>query len=247
MPRTLAQPHKAVALGSLGVIVSTVGFAAGAQTPERVIEHGDEISFLLYMAKDNGDEQILNGTGPGIVGTDTLINPISVGESYNQPSANILVGWDEIFDTRPGDTGTYSRIRLTIETSDGSPFITQSAIDEGFRLLRWEIGAVTNPVFDAFEDAFDFRDEVTSIPLVEASAVFFDGNAQLNALDYGFTLGIGSEWDGTDAIPNNLFTVGTDVNRIEITYDYDPTFIPVPATAAAITGLGLGLVRRRRI
>lgn len=246
MPRLMAAPPKVAVAGVAGTIVSVFGFAAAADPLEPVIMPNDDVSFLMYMAKDSGEEQVLNGTGPGLVRTDSLDMPTSVGESFNSPGADILVGWDEIFDSRPGDSGTFSRIRLNARTSNGSPFLSPTAINDGFRLMRWEIGDHSDPAFQPLADAFGFRTAVEEILFVNARVVFFDDDVQLNSLEYGFTIGVGSTWDGTDSVSDNLFTVGPDVNRIEITYDYDPTFIPAPASAALLTGMGLIGARRRR-
>lgn len=246
MPRLMATPPTVAVAGVAGTIMSVFSMTAAADPLEPVIMPNDDVSFLMYMSKDSGEEQILNGTGPGLARTDTLGTPESVGESFNSPGADILVGWDEIFDSRPGDAGTFSRVRLNARTSDGSPFISQGAAADGYRLMRWEIGDHSDPTFQPMADAFGFRSAVEEILFVNARVVFFNDDVQLNSLEYGFTLGIGSTWDGTDFVPNNLFTVGSDVNRIEITYDYDPTFIPAPASAALLTGMGLFGARRRR-
>ncbi|HED53896.1 MAG TPA: hypothetical protein ENJ00_06810 [Phycisphaerales bacterium] len=229
-----------------GSAVSLAAFSASADPLEPVMNPNDKVSFLLYMADTGGNEQILNGTGPATSTIDSLGSPTSVGTSFNMPSADILVGWDEIFDGRPGDSGIFSRTRLEITTSDGSPFISQAASDAGNDFLRWEIGAHSDPAFAADADPFGFRNTVETVTFVEATVVFFQNDVQLNLLTYGFTIGIGVQWDGTDSIPSNLFTVGTDVNRIEITYDYDPTFVPAPACLSVLAGAGLMTTRRRR-
>lgn len=232
---------------SAGFVLSATAFVASADPLEPVIAANDHASFLVFMANEVGDEQQLNGnSGPASMPRGTIGNAVSAGASFNTPAANILVGWDEIFDTRPGDVGTYSRTRFNIRTSDDSPLISQAAADNGYNFLRWEIGAHNDPADQALADPVDFRAGVDQVVFVEARAVFFNNNVQLNSIAFGFTLGVGSAWDGTDSMPGNLFSVGPDVNRIEITYDYDPTFIPAPTTASLLLGAGLLGARRRR-
>jgi len=232
---------------SAGLMMSAAAFTAGADPLEPVIAANDHASFLVFMANEVGDEQQLNGnSGPASMPRGTIGNAANAGVSFNNPSANILVGWDEIFDNRPGDAGTYSRTRFNIRTSDHSPLISQDAANDGFAFLRWEIGAHSDPTDQALADPVDFRGGVADVVFVEARAVFFNNDIQLNSIAFGFTLGVGSTWDGTDAMPGNLFSVGPDVNRIEITYDYDPTFIPAPTTASLLLGAGLLGARRRR-
>ena len=229
-----------------GSVVSLAAVSASADPLESVMNRNDKVSFLLYMTDGAGNDQILNGTQPADATIGSLDSPTSAGDSFNMPSADILIGWDELFDGRPGDVGIFSRTRFEMSTSDGSPFISQAASDAGNDFLRWEVGAHSDPAFAGDEDPFSFRSTVASVTFVEATVVFFQDDIQLNLLTYGFTIGIGDEWDGTDSIPSNLFTVGTDVNRIEITYDYDPTFVPAPACITVLAGAGLFGTRRRR-
>ena len=246
MPRSMATVPGALAL-SAGLTMSVTAFVAAADPLEPVIAPNDNASFLVFMANEVGNEQQLNGnSGPASLPRGTIGNAANAGSSFNNPAANILVGWDEIFDTRPGDAGTFSRTRFNIRTSDASPFITQAAADNGFNFLRWEIGAHNDPTDQALADPIGFRDVVDQVLFVEARAVFFNNNVQLNSIAFGFTLGIGSPWDGTDALPGNLFTVDPQVNRIEITYDYNPEFVPAPTTASLLLGAGLLGARRRR-
>ena len=246
MPRSMANVPGALAL-SAGLMMSAAAFTAGADPLEPVIAANDHASFLVFMANEVGDEQQLNGnSGPASMPRGTIGNAANAGASFNNPAANILVGWDEIFDTRPGDVGTHSRTRFNIRTSDASPFISQAAANNGYNFLRWEIGDHNDPTDQALADPIDFRDVVDQVVFVEARAVFFNNNVQLNSIAFGFTLGIGSTWDGTDALPGNLFTVDPQVNRIEITYDYNPQFVPAPTTASLLLGAGLLGARRRR-
>lgn len=247
MPRHQAKRPTVLLVSAAGFALSILACNASADPVNPVIVANDNASFLLFMADESGNEQVINGeTGPAAIQRGTIASPQNAGVSFNAPGANILAGWDEIFDNRPGDAGVFSRTRFEIKTSDGSAFISQEAADNGFNFLRWEIGAHNDPADNALADAVQFGEFVTDVVFVEARAVFFDGNIQLNSLAFGFTLGIGSTWDGTDALPGNLFTVGPDVNRIEITYDYDPDFVPAPATAGLLLAAGLMGTRRRR-
>lgn len=244
MPRLMANRSAALAVGA-GLALTV--FSAHADPVESVVAPNDNVSFLMFMANEVGDEQQLNGNaGPASIQRGTLATPANAGSSFNTPAANILVGWNEIFDTRPGDSGTFSRVRFDIKTSDGSPFVSQNAADNGYNFLRWEIGDHNDPADQPLADAIGYRDVVDDVIFVEARAVFFNGNVQLNSLAFGFTLGVGSPWDGTDALPGNLFTVDPQVNRIEVTYDYDPNFVPAPTTASLLLGAGLLGARRRR-
>ena len=107
MPRLMATPLNAAVAGVAGLAMSLTAFGASATPLEPVITPNDNVSFLMFMAKDSGEEQILNGTEPGLSQQGSLGAPTSVGASLNSPGADILVGWDEIFDTRPGDAGTF--------------------------------------------------------------------------------------------------------------------------------------------
>lgn len=247
MRRHQAKAPCALLVSIAGLALSTLAANAAADPVDPVIANGDTSSFLLFMADEGGNEQILNGaSGPASIQRGSLFAPINAGVSHNAPAANILVGWDEIFDNRPGDMGIYSRTRFEIKTSNGSPFISEAAADNGFNFLRWEIGDHNDPADAANADPISYRPFLNDVVFVEARAVFFDGNIQLNSIAFGFTLGVGSTWDGTDALPGNLFTVGPDVNRIEITYDYDPDFVPAPASAGLLIAAGLLGTRRRR-
>ncbi len=247
MPRSMANVRGALLVSAAGFAISAAAGIASADPLDPVIGAGDDVSFLIFMATDGGVEQQLNsGAGPASIQRGSLDFPEVAGTSFNTPSANILVGWDEIYDNRPGDAGVFSRVRFDISTSDGSAFINEDAANNGYNFLRWEIGDHSNPADQASADAIGFRPFVEDVVFVEARAVFFNDDVQLNSLAFGFTLGIGSTWDGTDALPGNLFNVGTDINRIEITYDYDPTFVPAPTTASLLLGAGLLGARRRR-
>lgn len=249
MPRHQAKKPCAVLVVAAGFALSSLAcpVAADPLDPLPVIGVNDASSFLLFMSDELGNEHVLNGNaGPASIQRGTIGSPVNAGASLNTPAANILVGWDEIFDSRPGFAGTYSRTRFEIKTSDASPFISQAAADNGFNYMRWELGAHNSPADAPLADAVEFGEFVSDVVFVEARAVFFNGNIQLNSMAFGFTLGIGSTWNGTDALPGNLFTVGSDVNRIEITYDYDPEFVPAPTTAGLLLGAGLLGTRRRR-
>ncbi len=156
---------------------------------------------------------------------------------------DVLVNWREFFETEPGQ-GEASRIRFDITTSSGGPLVTQSDFDAGFNFVRWEIGDHNAPADLPFADAIDFRTPVEQVILVEATAVFFTNQTVLNSVQYGFTIGGGSDWNGTDAEAGNIFTIDRAVNRIQITYDYTP--IPAPAGFVTLAGAGLLAARRRR-
>ncbi|MEL6312011.1 MAG: hypothetical protein AAFQ17_06565, partial [Pseudomonadota bacterium] len=156
---------------------------------------------------------------------------------------DMLVNWREFFETGPNQ-GDPSRIRFEITTSSGGPIVPQDDFDNGFNFVRWEIGNHNDAEDIPFADAIDFRRSVSEVILVEATAVFFQNQTVLDTRQYGFTIGAGSDWDGTDADPGNIFTIDRAVNRIQITYDYIP--IPAPGSVAVLAGAGLIAARRRR-
>ena len=207
-----------------------------------IVKANDRVSVQLKVTNGSDTTQDAFLGGPASVQIGTLDNPVTAGLS-TAGNYNINIGWDEFFDggSNPGE-GVPSRIRFDISTSNGSPFVSTQDFNSGLRFIQWEIGAHTDPADVPFADPINFRPTLTEITLVQATAVFFRGNTVQNSLAYGFTLN--PAWDGTDAIPTNIFTLDATTNRIEITYDYIP--IPAPASAATLAGLGFMTARRRR-
>ncbi|MEM1071423.1 MAG: hypothetical protein AAGB48_04150 [Planctomycetota bacterium] len=178
---------------------------------------------------------------PVSVRNGSLDNPIVAGERTTG-SFDILVGWEEFFDNANPGEGVASRIRFVIETSDGSPFLTDADAAANRNVIRWEIGDHSDPDDDLFADPIDFRPFVSDLTLLEATAVLFTDDNTENSIPFGFTLP--SDWDGTDAVLSNTFTLGPTTNRIEITYDYLP--VPTPASGLVLGSLVLGGMKRRR-
>ncbi|MEO1535230.1 MAG: hypothetical protein AAFS11_06685 [Planctomycetota bacterium] len=208
-----------------------------------VVRPNDNVSFKLFGESLNSEIELFSTNDGNPAAVQIANNGVSQNVGSGRGNFDVLVGWREFFETAPGQ-GDPSRIRFEITTSTGESFIPQSDFDSGFRFVRWEIGAHNDAGDEPFADAIDFRTPVDEIILVEATAVFFNDQTVLNSVEYGFTIGGGSGWDGTDAEAGNIFTLDRAVNRIQITYDYTP--IPAPASAVTLAGLGLAAARRRR-
>ncbi|MEO1717844.1 MAG: hypothetical protein AAFR76_12105 [Planctomycetota bacterium] len=208
-----------------------------------IVNPNDNVSFVLKGVSLSSEVDLFT-TNDG--------NPASVSINNSGASQNVgagrgnfdmLVNWREFFETGPNQ-GDPSRIRFEITTSSGGPIVPQDDFDNGFNFVRWEIGNHNDAEDIPFADAIDFRRSVSEVILVEATAVFFQNQTVLDTRQYGFTIGAGSDWDGTDADPGNIFTIDRAVNRIQITYDYIP--IPAPGSVAVLAGAGLIAARRRR-
>ena len=208
-----------------------------------LVNPNDNVSFVLKGVSLSSEVDLFT-TNDG--------NPASVSINNSGASQNVgagrgnfdmLVNWREFFETGPNQ-GDPSRIRFEITTSSGGPIVPQDDFDNGFNFVRWEIGNHNDAEDIPFADAIDFRRSVSEVILVEATAVFFQNQTVLDTRQYGFTIGAGSDWDGTDADPGNIFTIDRAVTRIQITYDYIP--IPAPGSVAVLAGAGLIAARRRR-
>jgi hypothetical protein len=252
VPERSAMPRSSIL--SLALVLTAPTAAAGPVDGDLidglVVVPNDTVSFRLFAVQDQDTERSLltaPGGGPATVrfDSDGELSPIG---SSTAGSFQILAGMREFFDNEPNDPtdGVTSRIRLTFETSDGSSFVDPRDFAEGFQFIRWEVGDHASPADAALADAIDFRAFVTQAIFVDATVVFFEDNTVLNTLQYGFTLGPGEPWNGTDAVETNIFSLDSQANRVEITYDYIPTGIPAPGGVALLTGGGLMLVRRRR-
>ncbi|MEM9663211.1 MAG: hypothetical protein AAF937_12995 [Planctomycetota bacterium] len=208
-----------------------------------IVNANDNVSFVLKGVSLSSEVDLFTTSdgNPASVNIDNSGAPQSVGEGLG--NFDMLVNWKEFFETGPNQ-GEPSRIRFEITTSSGEPIVPQDDFDNGFNFVRWEIGSHNDADDIPFADAIDFRSAVSEVILVEATAVFFQDQSVLDTRQYGFTIGAGSQWDGTDADPGNIFTIDAAVNRIQITYDYTP--IPAPATLAMLGGLGITAARRRR-
>ncbi|MEL6797683.1 MAG: hypothetical protein AAFO89_12785, partial [Planctomycetota bacterium] len=183
-----------------------------------IVNPNDNVSFVLKSVSLSSEVDLFT-TNDG--------NPASVSINNSGASQNVgagrgnfdmLVNWREFFETGPNQ-GDPSRIRFEITTSSGGPIVPQDDFDNGFNFVRWEIGSHNDTDDMPFADAIDFRRSVSEVILVEATAVFFQDQTVLDTRQYGFTIGAGSDWDGTDADPGNIFTIDRAVNRIQITYD----------------------------
>ncbi|MGP1273399.1 MAG: hypothetical protein ACTS22_08685 [Phycisphaerales bacterium] len=206
-----------------------------------IVRPNDRASFNLVVANETGQKQDAFIGDPASVPLGTLNSQITAGQS-TAGNYSIDVGWDEFFDNASPGQGVASRIRFDFATSDGSPFVSQQDFNNGFRFIQWEIGDHLDPADQAFADPITFKPTITSVTLVQATAVFFQGDIVQNSIHYGFTLN--PNWDGTDAVPGNIFTLDATTNRIEVTYDYIP--VPAPASFAMLVGAGGLAVRRRR-
>lgn len=233
------------------LIATLVGLPANADAfgttddifDREIVNPNDNVSFVLKGVSLSSEVDLFT-TNDG--------NPASVSINNSGASQNVgagrgnfdmLVNWREFFETGPNQ-GDPSRIRFEITTSSGGPIVPQDDFDNGFNFVRWEIGNHNDAEDIPFADAIDFRRSVSEVILVEATAVFFQNQTVLDTRQYGFTIGAGSDWDGTDADPGNIFTIDRAVNRIQITYDYIP--IPAPGSVAVLAGAGLIAARRRR-
>lgn len=232
---------------ALPILIVLAGTAHAEPTDgiydREIVNANDDVSFRLKGVSLSSEIDLFT-TANGNPASIQIANDGSrqnVGDGRG--NFDILVGWREFFESSPNQ-GEASRIRFEITTSSGGPIVPQSDYDAGFRFVRWEIGDHNAPADSAFADAIDFRTPVSRVVLVEATAVFFNNQTVLNSVEYGFTIGGASDWDGTDADPGNIFTIDRPVNRIQITYDYTP--IPAPAGTLALAGAGLFAARRRR-
>ncbi|MEM8758241.1 MAG: hypothetical protein AAGF47_10730 [Planctomycetota bacterium] len=223
--------------------------ATAAATPEDeifdgfIVRSNDSVSFQLSLGDALGNLNTLFDGGPSPVEVGTLDDPQSVGRITGS-TTEVNVGWDEFFDiSAPGPgLGFASQIRFDIATSNGDPFASADDFNNGFQFIQWEIGDHLDPVDQLAADPIGFRPTVTDVFLVEATAVFFEGDIVQNTINYGFTLD--PDWDGTDAVLGNIFSLTSTTNRIELTYEYTP--IPVPATLPALLGAAAFASRRRR-
>jgi hypothetical protein len=231
-------------------ILITAGLAgtASATDPDifdtEVVLPNDRVSMILRGASvNNGEIDLINTDDGNPASVQIANNGVPQNAGDGRGNFDILVNWREFFENGP-DQGEASRIRFNITTSSGDPIIPASDFDSGFNFVRWEIGDHGDAGDQPFADPIGFRPGVEEITLVEATVVFFNNQTVLNSVQYGFTIGAGSDWDGTDYNPGNIFMVDRAVNRIQITYDYTP--IPAPAGIGALAAAGLFASRRRR-
>lgn len=235
--------------------VCIVALAAGTSAADPdgifdgfVVPQNDSVSVRMFALRSLSDQMPIFSTpsgNPASIQIKETGAPQFAGDS-TAGNYDVLIGWDEFFDVEPNDPtdGIPSRIRFDISTSNGGPFVSTEDFDDGFQFIRWEIGDHNDAGDIPFADPIQFKPTVSDVVLVEATVVFFEDAMALNVIEYGFTLGSGSSWDGTDALPTNIFSLDSNANRIVITYDYTP--IPAPAGALVIAAGGLALVRRRR-
>jgi hypothetical protein len=235
--------------------VCLIALAAGSASADPdgifdgfVVPQSDTVSVRMFALRSIADQMPIFTTpsgNPASIQIDEAGAPQFAGDS-TAGNYDVLIGWDEFFDVEPNDPndGIPSKVRFDISTSNGGPFVSGDDFDAGFQFIRWEIGDHNSAGDAPFADPIAFKPTVTDVVLVEATVVFFEDQMALNVIEYGFTLGVGSTWDGTDALPLNIFSLDGNANRIVITYEYTP--IPAPAGLAVLAGGGLLLGRRRR-
>ena len=226
-----------------GSSLATTALATPEDTLDTyIVRPNDKVSMRLFAVSNSQQKLLFNNQDntPAQIPISPSATKTVAGTS-TQGAFDVLVGWREYFENGPSN-GEPSRIRFDITTEGGQPFINSTDFGAGFRFVRWEIGDHNAASDEPFANPINFLPFVTNVQLSEASVRFFEDNTVVNSVNYGFTLG--PTWDGTDALPGNIFNIGSQVNRIEITYEYLP--VPAPAGFGALAGAGLFASRRRR-
>lgn len=236
--------HRAAPILITSALAGTVAADDTTIFDREIVNPFDNVSLKLFGVSQGNSEVDMFTTSDGNPASVQIANtgvPQNIGDGRG--NFDVLVNWREFFETSPG-IGDPSRIRFEITTSTGDPIIPADDFSNGINFVRWEIGDHNDSTDASFADAIDFRSVVDEVLLVEATAVFFQDQTVLNSVEYGFTIGAGSGWTGTDANLGNIFMVDEAVNRIQITYDYTP--IPAPSGIVLLAGAGLLTTRRRR-
>ncbi|MEQ8317758.1 MAG: hypothetical protein RIE77_02295 [Phycisphaerales bacterium] len=220
-------------VGVCGVVALAAASAQGQIDPGdtgiRTISP-DETASVALKAFSRTGEEIIHGSERSLL-IDQAFQ--SIGPLLGGPDI-VEAKWTEI-----RGVGT-NVLQFEFRSRDGSALVPSDYLigDEEAEFIGWEIGK---------SDPIEFLDFTGDIEVTEYK-IFVSENGGIDFTVYDLTSSFLNPWDGTDfgrTIPLRTPGGPVEYNLMIVEYEYTYT-IPAPATMAALGGLGLAGLRRRR-